>query len=507
MTSQPSELGWQPDIPISGSHSLPPDPHFADSIGRNHRLETALADVVDNSIAAGSTAILIRFVVRKHRVSSLYVVDDGRGISEAQIDRAMRFGGARKYAKFDLGYFGLGLKAASFSQAESLTVISHAKGSQPVGRRWLQTKASKSFTIDVVDPAFCEHELSRQWAFASRRVRTIVRWDRIRNVPSGSSPEVAQRFIHDAVTRLQHHFGLVFHRIITDSGVEFGIEVQDARSGNTGPLMGVQPLDPFDYPRSGLTGYPKDLEATIRGTTLRAVCHVWPGRSQLPEFRLPGSQPERYQGLYFYRRKRLIQVGGWNGLEVARKDLQLARVQIDMHDKLVDSEIFRMNPEKTRVETDRLFSAAMHSARAADGTTLEMFVKAAAEAFRQSNKRRRQRAAISPLGRGVPPKLRDAFEDELRSIPGLNAVDLRWADISDDTFFEIDRPNSTIWLNKIYRKQAGEKALFNDAPLLKALLFLLVENLFHGSHLGPKDRDNLELWQVLLTAAAREETG
>lgn len=507
MTSQPSEPDWRPDIPISGSHSLPPDPHFADSIGRNHRLETALADIVDNSIAAGATAILIRFMVVKHRVSSLYVVDDGRGISEGQIDQAMRFGGMRRYSKSDLGHFGLGLKAASFSQAESLTVISHAKGSQPVGRRWLQTKASKSFTIDVVNPAFCEHELGRPWAFAPRRVRTIVRWDGIRGVPSGSSSEVAQRFIHDAVTRLQYHFGLIFHRIIADSGVEVAIEVEDARSGEVGPLLGVQPLDPFGYPRSGLTDYPKILEATIRGTALRATCHVWPGRSQLSQFRLSGNKPERYQGLYFYRRKRLIQVGGWNGLEVTRKDLQLARIQIDMDDKLVDSEIFRMNPEKTRVESDGIFSAAMNSARAADGTTLEMFVKAAAEAFRQSNKRRRQRAAIAPLGRGVPPKLRDAFEDELRAIPGVKAVDLKWADISDDTFFEIDRSNSTIRLNKIYRKRAGEKALFNDAPLLKALLFLLVENLFHGSQLGPKDRDNLALWQALLTAAAREETG
>lgn len=502
---------WQPDIPISGSYSLPPDPHIVDSIGRNHQLETAVADLIDNSLDAGASMVLIRFVTNANRVSSIYVVDNGHGIAEDGIDTAMKLGGVREYAKSDLGHFGLGLKAASFSQAASLTLISHAKESSPVGRRWLEDKATNSFTVDVVDPTFCAHELGQAWPISSG-VRTIVRWDQLHDVPPSGNAEATRRYIYDAVSRLQHHLGLIFHRIIDDFGIGIGIDVQDVASGASGPLMKVDAIDPFGYARSGVVGFPKTISTEIDGVPLEAVCHVWPGRSQLQQFRLPGRSPERCQGLYFYRRNRLIQAGGWNGLEVERRDLQLARIAVDMDDRLVESGVYRMNPEKTRVETtEQVFSRAMHVAQSPEGATLESFLDAAESAYRQANQRRRERTPTAPLGKGVPPKLRKAFESELRKLPGCEDVDLRWDSFDDDTFFTVDRENSVIRLNDRYRRAlnggAHSRATLNDAPLVKALLFLLVENLFHGSHFGPKDKDNLELWQTLLTAAAREELG
>jgi hypothetical protein len=32
-----------------------------------------------------------------------------------------------------------------------------------------------------------------------------------------------------------------------------------------------------------------------------------------------------------------------------------------------------------------------------------------------------------------------------------------------------------------------------------------MEDLFRGAYLGAKDKDNIELWQAILTAAARSE--
>lgn len=86
-------------------------------------------------------------------------------------------------------------------------------------------------------------------------------------------------------------------------------------------------------------------------------------------------------------------------------------------------------------------------------------------------------------------------------------MDLRWRDFTEDFFFDIDRETNTIWLNSRYRGivAGDDHAAFNDAPLVKTLLFILVENLFHGSWWGPKDKDNLELWQTLLTTAVKEE--
>jgi hypothetical protein len=45
----------------------------------------------------------------------------------------------------------------------------------------------------------------------------------------------------------------------------------------------------------------------------------------------------------------------------------------------------------------------------------------------------------------------------------------------------------------------------NDAPLIKALVYLLVEATMRGDMLGPRDKDNLAIWQAVLTAAAETQ--
>ena len=75
-----------------------------------------------------------------------------------------------------------------------------------------------------------------------------------------------------------------------------------------------------------------------------------------------------------------------------------------------------------------------------------------------------------------------------------------------DKFFEVDQDSRTLWLNIKYRGAAsGERHSVNDAPLLKALLYLLVEDVFKGEYLGARDKDNIELWQEILTTAAKTE--
>src|SRR4051794_24468712 len=93
---------WQRTVAVGESVKLPPDPHFLDSLGGNHRLETAVADLVDNSIDAGARRVLIRFVVADHRVETFYVIDDGRGMTRPQIDAAMTVGAVREYGDSDL---------------------------------------------------------------------------------------------------------------------------------------------------------------------------------------------------------------------------------------------------------------------------------------------------------------------------------------------------------------------------------------------------------------------
>jgi hypothetical protein len=112
-----------------------------------------------------------------------------------------------------------------------------------------------------------------------------------------------------------------------------------------------------------------------------------------------------------------------------------------------------------------------------------------------------------PAGRGFDPRVRRAFKNEFPQ-KDEDPVDIRWRRLAGGDFFLIDRESSTLWLNSAYRTSlaGGRTGTLNDLPVVKALLFLLVENIFAGQNLGPRDRDNLEVWQEILTAAAKAET-
>jgi Histidine kinase-, DNA gyrase B-, and HSP90-like ATPase len=103
-----------------------------------YSLSTAIADILDNSIAAHARNIWIDFhwASPDSRVS---VVDDGDGMSAETLAAAMRPGSANPLdprKSDDLGRLGLGLKTASFSQCRRLTVWSRQGHEDSAGRCW-----------------------------------------------------------------------------------------------------------------------------------------------------------------------------------------------------------------------------------------------------------------------------------------------------------------------------------------------------------------------------------
>lgn len=495
---------WRDQIPTSGSIELPPDPRALEGLGRNHSFETAIADLVDNSIDANASHVLIRLVRVRGRLQALYVIDNGRGIPESKIDSAMTIGGRRTYNAGDLGKFGLGLKASSFSQARSLTVISKTFGSRAVGRRWLLDENRKGFHCDIVPADFAHDEFQRNWGLEEADTGTVIRWDEVTGFPATDNPARVEDFVSRTAAALRNHLGLVFHRLLEAGTISIEIDVEDIEVDVPGPRIPVDALNPFGYIRSGRAGYPKELSAKLADVDLKFKCHIWTGRSSLPQFKLPGG-PEVRQGIYFYRRNRLLQAGGgWHGIHSSDRRLQLARVEVEIDDDIV--RLFVMNPEKSKVNVGPEFTQLAERAKAEDGTTFADYLEAAEQVFRESRKRSSERRRMTPLGKGIAPELRKAIEREVPFDEGCEPIDIRWKRFFNDNFFEIDREQRALWLNETYRPQTkGERRSVNDAPLLKALLYLVAEDLFRGEYLGARDKDNIELYQEILTAAAKSE--
>ncbi|HWA72274.1 MAG TPA: ATP-binding protein [Polyangiaceae bacterium] len=469
------------------------------AIGRNHSFESAVADIVDNSLDAGASKVLVRFVRDHGELLGVYIVDNGKGMGDAEIDRAMTFGGRRDYANTDLGHFGIGLKAASLGQAKSVTVLSGVRGEAAVGRRLIAEKVSATFECEVLASAYAAEMLGRPWADLSLSSGSIVIWSELKATPAIGSVDA---FLEGLIANLNRHLGLVFHRLIVGRGVQISLDQEDIGHGATGAPLLVIPLDPFGYAKSGRLDYPRKLRASSEHGEVELTCHIWPGRSNDANFKLAGIRPTDAQGLYVYKNDRLIQRGGWHGIASPKDEFQLARIAVDVG----DGRWFELNPEKTQVGPTASFKALARRARD-DEVDLAKYLADAEQTYRASRKRVRERPKVIAPGAGLAPSVKSAISDEYDFVEGRAPLEIRWAEVDNDQFFAVDKDANLIRLNRRFRSVVlGNKgASLNDAPLVKALLYLLAESALRGEVLGPRDKDNLSIWQAVLSAAVKAE--
>ncbi|RII19714.1 DNA mismatch repair protein [Streptomyces sp. YIM 130001] len=498
---------WHFDVPTAGSRHLPPDARYMEALSsQGYGFEVAMADLVDNSIDAGAKDVVIHFLRDGDQLVSLLVIDDGKGMSDEDLDVAMTVGGKRDYAPGALGMFGTGLKSASLSHASAVTVISTTKRTRTAGRRWLMERAVAGFQCDIVDPAYAQALIDR---YAQRPIiwqGTVVRWDGVKDFPKHGGGGQTDRYLHRTINKLGLHLGLYLHRFLARDDFNITIAVEDVRTGTEYMNFGVQPLDPFGYPVSGHPDYPRRFTAAVPSIGDVALhAHIWTPKSNLDEYKAVGSVVDR-QGFYFYRHDRLVQAGGWNNFRQPEQHLSLARVAVDLPSALGD--VFRLTVKKAGVEASPEFTAALEKAIDPESRSFLHFLTDSDGVYRDARKRSgTTRKPVIPPGKGIDPAVRETVLDELPAIPYEDAVSVRWQKLDNELFFDIDRTERTIVLNQHYRAAilGGRRGGLNDAPLIKSLMYVLLHQVFEKEYSGSREKDNLQLWQAILVSAARAE--
>jgi hypothetical protein len=300
-----------------------------------YNIQTAIADLIDNSISAGATNIWLSFCWDGAN-SHISIRDDGHGMTEAQLISAMRPGSQsplEKRKQDDLGRFGLGLKTASFSQCRRLTVASRSKNHSVAIRRW---------DLDYVNQVD-EWRLLRAPAEGSAQkfndletasCGTSILWECLDRVVGEAKVDnqKAQDDFLEAVEVVENHLSIVFHRFL---------EKRDRLKLwiNQHP---VQPWNPF-LPNAQATQILPLEPLTFKGETMWVQPYVLPHHSKIDldtynkAAGLNGWNAQ--QGFYVYRNERLLVAGDWLGLGGYRKDehCKLARIQVDLPNSM-DSE-------------------------------------------------------------------------------------------------------------------------------------------------------------------------
>ena len=294
--------------------------------GLGYSTATALADLVDNSIAAAAENVDLTFVW-KGADSHITIQDDGRGMDDAGLDRAMRLGHQSPLdtrSANDLGRFGLGLKTASFSQCRRLTVASRQHGGTAACLRWdldvLASCGDDTWRL-LVGPADESHRFLDPLQEAPQG--TLVLWERLDRI---ATPGFSERNFLDLIDVIERHLAMVFHRYLTGKPPKLRIAING---------RAVTPWDPFLATHHATWSSPT---ATLAPGVV-AQCHVLPHKDRLDrrqqEEAAGADGWTAQQGFYVYRNRRLLVAGSWLGLGRGRpwtkeEAHRLARIRLDI---------------------------------------------------------------------------------------------------------------------------------------------------------------------------------
>lgn len=290
-----------------------------------YKLETAIADIVDNSISAGAKNIYIERIWNGGQ-SLITILDDGKGMNSSEIIQALRPGAQNpleERSETDLGRFGLGLKTASFSQCRKLTVLSKRKGYVPAFWSWDldYVASSKKWELIRWIPEGFNKKLD------DLQSGTLVVWselDRVIPLNTFETDENAKIKFSFTLDKVKRHLAMTFHRFIEEKLINIywcnhKIEAWNPFCLNEKKIQS----QPTDYLPGG---------ATMKGYILPHKNNFSSEKAFKEAEGINGWAAQ--QGFYVYRGKRLLLAGDWLGLFRKEEHYKLARIQVDLPNKL-----------------------------------------------------------------------------------------------------------------------------------------------------------------------------
>lgn len=293
------------------------------SIGYN--IETAIADIIDNSISAEAKNIWINFEWLGTD-TWLSIKDDGYGMNNEELIQAMRPGSKNPLedrTDNDLGRFGLGLKTASFSQARKLSVISKKFDFNSVYWTWDLDYVNSTGKWELIR-YLPNNDFLKE--IENQKTGTLVLWNDIDRLVKGfhqDDNKALDKFLA-IMERIKLHLSMVFHKFIEQKRINIYFQDQI-----------VEPWNPFLINETSTQIFP---EEKIQNGLVKIEGYILPHKSKLTPSQYKYAEGlkgwNEQQGFYIYRKNRLLVAGDWLGLFRKEEHYKLTRIQIDLPNSL-----------------------------------------------------------------------------------------------------------------------------------------------------------------------------
>lgn len=322
------------------------------SIG--YTMETALADIIDNSISAGASEVDVRFDWNNQE-PWIAIIDDGRGMKPDVLQTAMRFGSFSPIEERnvnDLGRFGLGMKTASISQCRNLTVCSKS-GSQLAACQWnldiIGKNSSDDWLLALIDKDdIADKDLLGRLTeehLNDRDSGTIVLWRNLDTIIAGTDPVDSESKFSEVMNLARGHLETVFHRFLSPELKYRTSTVQILY--NMSKLEAFNPFGPSVPARQEL----QEQEIRLEDERIIVQPYILPHRSKVSAADYDKYAGEngylQNQGFYVYRNRRLIMKATWFRLIKKEELHKLVRVRIDIPNTL--DHLWEINVNKSQV--------------------------------------------------------------------------------------------------------------------------------------------------------------
>lgn len=303
-----------------------------------YSFESAVADVIDNSISAHAQNVRVLFPSNPMDELALGILDDGIGMTVDELFEAMRYGSSsaeEKRSEDDLGRFGMGLKSASLSQCRRLTVVSYDNKSLNA-YTWDYSHILETHDWTIMELNKSEiNALPYINELKCQNSGTLVLWQDFDVIAKSSGGQVYSSLM-DLRSSLEKTLALIFHRFLSGpSNTRLHIFINQ---------LDIKPLDPFleQHPK---TTQKKEIVLDIKDSSgIERLIYVrpfiLPYATELKEKDkqlIGGIENLRSkQGFYIYRNKRLIIWGTWFGMKQRAELTKNTRIRVDIPNTLDD---------------------------------------------------------------------------------------------------------------------------------------------------------------------------
>lgn len=333
------------------TEKVPPDPaRMVEGLrDTGYVFKTAVADVVDNSIAAEATEVDIELKMDFRNNVFLKIYDNGIGMDEEGLLNAMRYGAKVRPSPESLGKFGLGLKTASTAFCRKLSVISRERGSADlIKATWNLDHVVKEGEWELQMDNASQIETKEFEDIIGKRAGTIVVWenvDRLLRNYSRADGKPARKALAQHEEELRDHLSLIYQRYLDD---------KDNRARNVLIRLNGVAIEPWN---------PFCDEEALLAKEETVPCEMSDGKKaefRLRAFILPRKEEFKTeqsfkaaklsnanQGIYIYRENRLIHGPDWMKLFTKEPHYTLLRIEFSFNHKLDDA--FHIDIKKSQI--------------------------------------------------------------------------------------------------------------------------------------------------------------